>query len=109
MSTLESKKWVARHLIIMVLVAGPAGAQDVPWLAGDWNGQRQTLADTGIDFEFVLTLEGVQNVSGGVARSSRGLANLDLIMDAQGQALGLSEQGALHVYFLGNDGGNPTE
>ncbi|NQV32733.1 MAG: carbohydrate porin, partial [Phycisphaeraceae bacterium] len=95
--------------IIMVLVAGPAGAQDVPWLAGDWNGQRQTLADTGIGFEFVLTLEGVQNVAGGVARSSRGLLNLDLIMDAEGQALGLSEQGALHVYFLGNDGGDPTE
>lgn len=108
MRTFESKKLVVPHLIIMLLVAGATGAQDVPWLAGDWNGRRQTLAHDGIDFEFVLTLEGVQNVSGGAARSSRGLANLDLIMDAQGQALGLSEQGALHVYFLGNTGGDPT-
>jgi carbohydrate-selective porin OprB len=106
------KTWFwARFLIplMVVLFVAAAEAQDIPWLAGDWQGQRQTLADEGLDFEFVLTLEGVQNVSGGIARSSRGLLNLDLIMDAQGQALGLSEQGTLHVYFLGNAGGTPTE
>ena len=85
-----------------------AQAQDGPWLAGDWEGQRQALSDKGIDFEFLLTLEGVQNLSGGVAQSSRGLLNLDLIMDAQGQALGLSEQGDLHVYLLSNAGGDPS-
>lgn len=105
------QKWIHSMLTMGVLFGGNvAPAQDdVPWLLGDWDGQRQTLAHDGIDFEFVLTLEGVQNVSGGAARSSRGLLNVDLIMDAQGQALGLSEQGALHVYFLGNAGGNPTE
>ena len=101
--------WKSCIAIMMWLGVAAAYAQDDPWLVEDWGGQRHTLADQGIDFEFVLTLEGVQNVSGGVARSSRGLANLDLIMDAQGQALGLSEQGALHVYFLGNAGGTPTE
>ncbi|MHC4567213.1 MAG: carbohydrate porin, partial [Planctomycetota bacterium] len=59
--------------------------------------------------EFVLTVEGVQNVSGGIARSSRGLANLDLIMDAEGRALGLPGNGDLHLYLLGNSGGAPTE
>jgi len=108
MKTRTLQIWVHGTLALSMLSGTQARAQDVPWLAGDWNGQRQSLADNGIDFEFLLTLEGVQNVSGGVARSSRGLLNLDLIMDAQGQALGLSEQGALHVYFLGNTGGNPT-
>ncbi len=103
--------WIPRSLIAMLLLllGGTSQAQDTPWLIGDWDGQRQTLAEQGVEFEFVLTLEGVQNVSGGVARSSRGLLNLDLILDAQGQALGLSDQGNLHVYFLGNAGGNPTE
>jgi porin len=105
------ESWILRSLITMLLLllAVVSQAQDTPWLAGDWNGQRQLLAEGGVEFEFMLTLEGVQNVSGGVARSSRGLLNLDLILDAQGQALGLSDQGNLHVYFLGNAGGNPTE
>jgi porin len=92
-----------------VLFASVSWARDQQWLFGDWNGKRQDLAEEGFEFEFVLTVEGVQNVSGGVARSSRGLANLDLIMDAEGQAFGFSENGDLHLYLLGNSGGAPTE
>ena len=92
-----------------VLIASVSWAEDQPWLFGDWNGKRQALAEQGFEFEFVLTLEGVQNVAGGVARSSRGLANLDLVMDAWGKSLGLSEDGDLHLYLLGNSGGAPTE
>ncbi|MHC4435506.1 MAG: hypothetical protein ACYTBS_27060 [Planctomycetota bacterium] len=82
--------------IAVVLFASVSWARDQQWLFGDWNGKRQDLAEEGFEFEFVLTVEGVQNVSGGVARSSRGLANLDLIMDAEGQAFGFSENGDLH-------------
>ena len=93
----------------IVHIATASGAEDSPWLLGDWNGKRQALARKGFEFEFVLTVEGVQNVSGGVDHSSRGLTNLDLIMDAEGEALGLSENGDLHLYLLGNYGGEPTE
>ncbi|MHC4169977.1 MAG: carbohydrate porin [Planctomycetota bacterium] len=95
--------------IATMLIATVSRAQDQPWLLGDWNGKRQALAEQGFEFEFVLTLEGVQNVAGGIARSSRGLANLDLVMDAWGKALGLSEDGDLHLYLLGNAGGFPGE
>jgi len=96
-------------LTACLLVVSPSRGQDQQWLLGDWNGQRHVLAETGFEFEFALTLEGVQNVSGGISRSSRALANLDLIMDARGDALGLSENGDLHLYLLGNSGGAPTE
>ena len=95
--------------IAVVSIASVSTAQDQQWLLGDWDGKRRALVEEGFEFEFVLTVEGVQNVSGGVARSSRGLANLDLIMDTEGRALGLPENGALHFYLLGNSGGAPTE
>ena len=60
-----------RKLIIamaMLLIATVSWAEDSPWLLGDWNGKRNDLAEEGLEFEFVLTLEGVQNVSGGVAQ-----------------------------------------
>ncbi len=106
------KQFTERKLLLVmavVLVTTVCRAEDQQWLLGDWNGKRQSLAEEGFDFEFVLTLEGVQNVAGGVARSSRGLANLDVVMDAWGKALGLSEDGDLHLYLLGNSGGAPTE
>lgn len=101
----EGKLW----LVMIMLLATLSVAQDQQWLLGDWNGQRTSLAKKGFEFEFVLTLEGVQNVTGGIARSSRGLTNLDLIMDAEGQALGLWENGDFHLYVLSNTGGEPTE
>ncbi|NQV33516.1 MAG: hypothetical protein HQ515_12560, partial [Phycisphaeraceae bacterium] len=97
------------RVTVLLLVASLSIADDQSWLLGDWNGRRSALVDEGFEFEFVLTLEGVQNIAGGVARSSRGLANLDLIMDAEGQALGFSENGDFHLYILGNSGGQPTE
>ena len=76
--------------MVMLLIATVSWAEDSPWLLGDWNGKRHALAEEGFEFEFVLTLEGVQNVTGGISRSSRGLINLDLIMDEQaGQAVAL--------------------
>ncbi len=96
-------------VVFSATVSATAGDEEISWLWGDWQGKRRVWAEQGIDFECVLTLEGVQNISGGIARSSRGLMNLDLIMDAEGQALGLSDEGTLHVYFLGNAGGHPTD
>ncbi|UCF14237.1 MAG: hypothetical protein JSW59_12555 [Phycisphaerales bacterium] len=76
-------------------------AENRQWLLGNWNGKRQALAEEGFELDFVLTLEGVQNVDGGIARSTRALANLDLIMDARGEALGLLENGDLHLHVVG--------
>ena len=100
-----------KQFIVMatLLIATVSWAEDSPWLLGDWDGKRRALAEKGFEFEFVLMLEGVQNVAGGVARSSRGLTNLDLIMDAWGKALGLSENGDLHLFLLDNSGGSPSE
>lgn len=95
--------------MLVVFMASPTHAQDQQWFLGDWDGQRKSLADKGLEFEFVLTVEGVQNVAGGVAPSSRALGNLDLVMAAQGETLGLSEDGDLHLYLLGNSGGAPTD
>ena len=103
---------MARELLLamtMMLMASVSQAVEQQWLLGDWNGKRHSLSEEGFEFDFVLTLEGVQNVAGGVARSSRGLANLDMVMDAWGKALGLSEDGHLHLHLLGNSGGAPTE
>ena len=94
---------------ILSIASCMSGAEGSQWLLGDWAGRRESLAEKGFEFEMALTLEGVQNLSGGIAESSRGLMNLDLIMDARGEALGLSDQGDLHVYLLGNAGGTPTE
>jgi len=101
--------WVLCVVSTLSLASWLPGAEGSQWLLGDWAGRRQSLAEKGFEFEMALTLEGVQNVKGGIARSSRGLLNLDLIMDARGEALGLSDQGDLHVYLLGNAGGTPTE
>lgn len=95
----ENQEGVARpRLLLMALVSlmvSVSPAEDRQWFLGDWGGKRQALAERGIEFDFLLTLEGVQNVEGGIARSSRALANIDLIMDARGEALGLSENGDL--------------
>lgn len=103
--------WIAVLGVVstMAIVPSLSWAEGAQWLLGDWAGRRESLAEKGVEFEMVLTLEGVQNVRGGIARSSRGLMNLDLIMDARGEALGLSDRGDLHVYLLGNAGGTPTE
>ena len=87
-------------LVIGLMLSISVGvlAEEAPWLLGTWNGQRETLADKGIEFEFALTLEETQNVSGGVARSSRGLLNLDLIMEARGRVLGFSDQEILRHF-----------
>ena len=61
--------------IATLLIATVSRAEDSPWLLGYWNGKHLALAEEGFEFESTLTLEGVQNVTGGVARSSRGLTN----------------------------------
>ncbi len=78
------------------------------WMLGDWDGKRSELAADGVEFEFVLTLEGIRNMSGGKTTGWCRLSNLDLIMDVNGEALGLSEESDLHVYLLGNYGDDPS-
>ena len=101
------RKWLL--LASVILTAACSQAEDSKWLLGNWAGQRTKLAEKGIDFEFVLTLEGIANTSGGNTTGWRGLTNLDLIMNANGKAFGLSDDNDLHVYLLGNYGADPTE
>ncbi|MCF7957595.1 MAG: carbohydrate porin [Phycisphaerae bacterium] len=103
---MRGKLWTC---LLMQLTISMSYAQDSPWLMGDWGGQRTALSQKGIDFEFVLTMEGVYNTTGGHTTGYRNLSNIDLIMDANGIAMGLTEDSHFHLHFLGNYGADPTD
>ncbi len=95
--------------LTLLLMTSIANAQESPWLLGDWDGRRTALSQKGIDFELVLTTEGIYNTTGGNTTGYRNLTNIDLIMDVNGKAFGLTEDSLFHLYFLGNYGADPTE
>ncbi|WDS34963.1 carbohydrate porin [Pseudoxanthomonas sp.] len=59
----------SKHLLpalILLPLAAPALAQDSnPYLFGGWNGERQALADKGVEFNFGYTSEDYRNVGSG--------------------------------------------
>ena len=42
-----------------------------PWLLGNWGGQRAALAEKGLSFEVVTTVDVLADVSGGVRQHPR--------------------------------------
>ena len=42
-----------------------------PWLLGGWGGQRAALAEKGLSFEVVTTVDVLADVSGGVRQHPR--------------------------------------
>ena len=65
----------------------------------------------GLEFEAVLTLEGIGNLDGGVDEDEALLGNLDLTAELNTEEAGWWENGTLFAYVLGNfDVGRlPTE
>lgn len=55
-----------------------------------------------------LTLEAIDNVQGGVARGTKGLANLDVTLTVDTGAAGWWNDGTWFVYVLGDYGSNPS-
>lgn len=107
-----NKRWAGRWctgLLGGVLIAAHAQADDtLPWLLGDWHGQRTALAAKGFDFEFMATVDVLGTVHGGRDTGFEAPANFDLIMTVDTEAAGWWRGGTFNVYFLGNAGGDPS-
>ncbi|MBW2597614.1 MAG: hypothetical protein JRC55_02880 [Deltaproteobacteria bacterium] len=60
-----------------------------PGLTGDWGGRRTSLAERGVEFsiDFTNTVQSV--ISGGFDETTRYLGSSELIMDVDGEKLGL--------------------
>jgi porin len=95
-------------LIASSLWAVPAGAEDSAWLLGDWGGQRQALADRGLDMEFVASTDLMAIVDGGRSRGVETPANFDLVFTLDTGRAGWWNNGSLQFYLLGNTGGDPS-
>ncbi|CAN5512080.1 hypothetical protein BH09PLA1_BH09PLA1_06990 [soil metagenome] len=63
----------------------PAELEPLPYLSGDWNGQRRLLIDRGITLEATATVEGTRNFTGGIRTGNTGqyLFNLYLTLDTE--------------------------
>jgi len=79
------------------------------YLSGDWWGIRNNLSESGLNFEFVYTGELFSNVYGGNNRGTTTLDNIDIIFYSDlEKSLGWGNTNLL-VYFLGNNGGSPSD
>lgn len=74
------------------------------YLLGDWRGERSSLEDNGLSFEFVYTFDAASNTSGGIKRDETFLANLDMTATLDTEAAGLWQGGTFFVYVLHNHG-----
>lgn len=91
-----------------LLLTGVAGAEESPWLLGNWNGTREALGAHGVDFEFVATTDILALVDGGLDKGVEAPSNFDLVMTVDTAAAGWWENGSVLVYLLGNAGGDPS-
>ena len=80
-----------------------------PTLTGSWGGARQSLANHGVNFDFVYTTEVVGNVSGGVEKKVTSLNNFDLVLDVDFERLVHWKGASLHLYGVGNEGGSASD
>ncbi len=80
-----------------------------PHLTGNWWGARERLKERGLDFELVHTWDLFSVVSGGLHRKTESLGNADLQLKVDLERLAGWKGGSLHIYGLGNYGGNPSD
>ena len=93
-------------IIVGSLWAGAVLAEELPWLLGDWGGQRQALAERGLDMEFVASADLLSVVEGGLQRGMRTPAGLDMVFTLDTGTAGWWQNGTMQVYLLGNTGGD---
>ncbi len=95
-------------IIACGLWTGTALAEDAAWLLGGWGGQRQALADRGLDMEFVASADLMAIVDGGISRGVATPANFDMVFTLDTGNAGWWSNGSLQLYLLGNAGGSPS-
>ncbi|MBU1101819.1 MAG: carbohydrate porin [Bacteroidetes bacterium] len=77
--------------------------------SGNWWGVRNSMSESGVDFELVYKGEMFSNVSGGVEKGTTSLDNIDLIFSADlEKSLGLNAA-TFTLQFLGTSGGVPND
>lgn len=76
-----------------------------------WLTSLHVLAEDQVTYTWanLLTLESVTNLTGGVAKGTRNLANLDASLGIDTQAAGWWDDGKLFIYVLGNYGKPPSD
>ena len=90
------------------LVTPVTMAEESAWLLGDWGGQRQALAERGLDMEFVASTDLMAVVDGGLSRGVETPANFDMIFTLDTGTAGWWRNGTMQLYLLGNTGGDPS-
>lgn len=76
-------------------------------LTGDWGGFRSTLADAGVTAEITYKADVMANIAGGTKKSVRGLDNLDIVFNFDGEKLLGSTGTTAMIHLLNNNGGQP--
>lgn len=76
--------WFERKRLLAALALGPCAftyavhANDTPYAFGDWNGEREKLADKGVLLNFAYGSEIAHNLTGGDKRLTRNAGQLTL-------------------------------
>ncbi len=74
------------------------------FLTGDWDGRRQTLSETGVDFSFSYTAATYQNTKGGISTGGTFEASLDMGIDFDLEKLLGWTNTQLHLSSVGAHG-----
>jgi len=97
-------------------VAGVGDNDDVlswPGITGNWGGQRDAMEEKGLTIEAVYAGEFARNFTANPVTATGEKktvyhTNMDLVLELDTEKAGLWPGGTLHLYGLGNTGGNPT-
>ena len=101
--------WASTEKILEGPFEGVGATEEVfspPGITGDWGGRRKWLADRGIDFsvDITNTVQGVMD--GGFDDTTRYLGSSELILNVDGEKLGLWPGSFLRVAAEGRFGRN---
>ncbi len=103
-----SARCVALALCLAAVPWDARAAEGWPYLLGGMGGARAALAEYGVGFELVATVDLLGVVDGGIDPGFESPANFDLTMTLDTEAAGLWKHGSFLVYWLGNAGGDPS-
>ncbi|MDH5546332.1 MAG: carbohydrate porin [Gammaproteobacteria bacterium] len=109
---ISKKRFVLSGLALSLAISLSANAESI-WsqdnLTGSWGGARTNLENKGYGFEFAYVTDVMSNLSGGAAKGTERLDNVDLVFNLDaGKAFGMNGVSA-SFYFIGNTGGSPTD
>ncbi len=77
-------------------------------LTDGWFGARDTLADHGVEFEFVYTGDIFGNIRGGISKGATYLDDFDMILSLDMEKLVNWKGASFSFYGLGIHGGSPS-